>query len=158
MAMHSDARPQDATPPEEQGFTHKRAVRIEWGDCDPAGIVFNPRFFEMFDAATAGLFEAALGVHKRAMLEQTGCAGIPLKKTSAEFFRPLRFGDDAVIESTIWFGRTSFRVRHRVMHNDELCAEGSEVRVWTVRGPEGQLRASPPPEDVARRFKAGRGS
>jgi acyl-CoA thioesterase FadM len=32
---------------------------IEWGACDPARFVFNPRFIEWFDACTAGLFEAA---------------------------------------------------------------------------------------------------
>jgi 4-hydroxybenzoyl-CoA thioesterase len=30
-----------------------RIVRIQWGDCDPAGIIFNPRYFEIFDASTA---------------------------------------------------------------------------------------------------------
>ena len=39
-----------------------RKVRIEWGDCDPAGIVFYPRYFEIFDASTAALFERALGM------------------------------------------------------------------------------------------------
>src|ERR1017187_5514616 len=37
-----------------------RKVRIEWGDCDPAGIVFYPRYFEIFDASTSALFERAL--------------------------------------------------------------------------------------------------
>ena len=34
-------------------FSNTRHRTIEWGDCDPAGIVFNPRYFEWFDAATA---------------------------------------------------------------------------------------------------------
>ena len=38
-----------------------RKVRIEWGDCDPAGIIFYPRYFEIFDASTSALFERALG-------------------------------------------------------------------------------------------------
>lgn len=25
---------------------NRRTIRIEWGDCDPAGIVFYPRYFE----------------------------------------------------------------------------------------------------------------
>lgn len=29
---------------------NRRTIRIEWGDCDPAGIVFYPRYFEWFDA------------------------------------------------------------------------------------------------------------
>ena len=39
-------------------LVNRRTVRIEWADCDPAGIVFYPRYFEMFDAATNYLFEA----------------------------------------------------------------------------------------------------
>ncbi len=27
-------------------------IRVEWGDCDPAGIVFYPRYFEWFDRCT----------------------------------------------------------------------------------------------------------
>ena len=40
-------------------LVNRRRVRIEWGDCDPAGIVFYPRYFAMFDASTHALFEAA---------------------------------------------------------------------------------------------------
>ena len=43
-------------------FTNTRKVRIEWADCDPAGIVFYPRYFEIFDASTSALFERALGM------------------------------------------------------------------------------------------------
>ena len=42
----------------------RRQLTIEWGQCDPAGIVFNSRFFEMFDFSTWMLFEAALGVKR----------------------------------------------------------------------------------------------
>ncbi len=40
-------------------LVNRRTIRIEWGDCDPAGIVFYPRYFEWFDACSTGLFEAA---------------------------------------------------------------------------------------------------
>ena len=43
-------------------FINRRRFTIEWGHCDPAGIVFNSRFFEFFDWGTWMLFEAALGV------------------------------------------------------------------------------------------------
>ena len=45
-------------------FTFRRQLTVEWGHCDPAGIVFNSRFFEMFDISTWMLFEAALGVKR----------------------------------------------------------------------------------------------
>ena len=45
-------------------LTNRRDVEIEFGDCDPAGIVYYPNYFRMFDASTAHLFEAALGMKK----------------------------------------------------------------------------------------------
>jgi 4-hydroxybenzoyl-CoA thioesterase len=42
-------------------FISRRRFIIEWGHCDPAGIVFNSRFFEFFDWGTWMLFEGALG-------------------------------------------------------------------------------------------------
>ena len=44
-------------------LTVSRNVRVEWGDCDPAGIVYFPRYFEYFDISTVGMFEA-LGYRK----------------------------------------------------------------------------------------------
>ena len=41
-------------------FVNRRDVQIQWGDCDPANIVYYPRYFEMFDDSTSILFEACL--------------------------------------------------------------------------------------------------
>ena len=43
-------------------LVYRRQFPIEWGHCDPAGIVFNSQFFEFFDWSAWKLFEAALGV------------------------------------------------------------------------------------------------
>ncbi len=37
----------------------RRTITIEWGDCDPADIVFYPNYFRWFDASTANHFQAA---------------------------------------------------------------------------------------------------
>ena len=50
-------------------LTNTRLIRVQWGDCDPAGIVFYPRYFEWFDAGTILLFEKATGLTKIKMLE-----------------------------------------------------------------------------------------
>ena len=41
-------------------LTNVRTTRIEWGDCDPLGIIFYPRYFEIFDTSTTVLLERAL--------------------------------------------------------------------------------------------------
>ena len=53
-------------------LTNTRLIRVQWGDCDPAGIVFYPRYFEWFDAGTILLFEKATGLTKIKMLAKYG--------------------------------------------------------------------------------------
>jgi 4-hydroxybenzoyl-CoA thioesterase len=136
------------------GNRNVQKVRIRWGDCDPAGIIFNPRLFEIFDESTAALFEAALGMTKREMLDAYNSAGIAIVRTTATFHAPMRYGDDVAVESTINFGRSSFNVEHRVHLGDRLCAEGAETRVWIVRDETGALKGSPIPAGVLDMFRA----
>jgi 4-hydroxybenzoyl-CoA thioesterase len=137
-------------------FKNSRPVHIEWGDCDPAGIVFYPRFFTIFDASTAILFERALGMTKFEFLKAHNCAGIPLVDTRARFLIPAKYGDDVVVESTVKeFRRSSFDVEHRLIKGAELAVEGLETRVWTGRDPTDpdKIRSQPIPEEVLARFK-----
>jgi len=137
-------------------FKYSRPVHIEWGDCDPAGIVFYPRFFAIFDASTATLFERALGMTKFEFLKAYNCAGIPLVDTRARFLIPAKYGDDVVVESTVKeFRRSSFDVEHRLIKGAELAVEGLETRVWTGRDPTDpeKIRSQPIPEEVISRFK-----
>ena len=55
---------------------NRKEIQVEWGDCDPAGIVYYPRFFEMFDSCTNALFES-VGFKKQEVLKAYGLAGIP---------------------------------------------------------------------------------
>jgi 4-hydroxybenzoyl-CoA thioesterase len=138
-------------------LTATRTVTVEWGHCDPAGIVFFPRYFEWFDASTAALFEKA-GVSKGSMAARFGIVGIPVVETSSRFICPSSFGDRVAIESTIekW-GRSSFRVHHRVFRGDDLAVEAFETRVWTGRDAGGKLRGRPIPADVIALFQDGGG-
>ena len=133
-------------------FTNTRQVRIAWGDCDPAGIIYYPRYFEIFDASTAMLFEAALKITKFQMFKTFDFAGWPLVRTHARFIKPTRFGDDVIVESKITFGRSSFEIEHRITLNGETYVECAEKRVWTVRNAEGQLKSHPVPQAVLERF------
>ena len=138
------------------GFQFSRRVAIEWGHCDPAGIVFNPRFFEFFDWSTALLLQAALGVGKRDLLTAYGIAGVPLVDTRANFLAPSRFGDEVEIASqVIAVGRSSFEIAHRLFNGGRLAVDGQEKRVWTIRDAEsGGLKAQAIPEDARRKLSA----
>jgi len=135
-------------------LTNKRNVRIEWGDCDPAGIVFYPRYFAIFDSSTTALFERALGMTKYQFLKHYGFVGYPMVDTRARFLKPTRFGDDVIVETGIKFGRSSFDIEHKLMHNGELAVECTEKRVWAVRDPAdpSRIKSQAIPEDVLAKF------
>jgi 4-hydroxybenzoyl-CoA thioesterase len=137
-------------------FVHRRQLTIEWAYCDPAGIVFNSRFFEIFDSATWALLEAALGVPKHELSAVFDIVGVPLVEASARFIAPVKFGDLVVLESQVSaFRRSSFDVAHRVLIGGELATEGRETRVWAVRDNAGRLKAKPLPDEVTARFRTG---
>ena len=139
------------------GFQFTRKLTVEWGHCDPAGIVFNPRFFEFFDWSTALLIRAALGVDKADMLRAYGVAGIPLVDSRSTFLRPSRYGEEIEIAShVIAVGRSSFEIAHKLFNGGALAVEAYEKRVWTVRDVEtGRLKSQPMPADVARKLNGG---
>src|ERR1700687_5661816 len=111
-------------------LVHRRQLTIAWGHCDPAGIVFNSRFFEFFDWSTALLFQAALGMSKPEMQAKYS-ADMPLVDARARFVAPAYFADVVEIESSIGeFRRSSFDVRHRLSNRGELAVKGQETRVW----------------------------
>jgi 4-hydroxybenzoyl-CoA thioesterase len=136
-------------------LTNTRTVRIAWGDCDPLGIVFYPRYFEMFDDSTTLLLERALGMLKRQMFEAYSFSGYPLVDARARFLVPAAFGDEVLIETRIAeFRRSSFDVVHRVSKAGELAVEGFETRVWVSRHPgePARIKSKPIPRDVKERF------
>jgi len=136
-------------------LVNRRKLRIEWGDCDPAGIVYFPRYFQHFDSATVALFEKATGLKKIDMAEKYEMAGIPMVNIRARFIIPSRYGDDVDIESQITeFRRSSFEVRHHLLRGKELAVECFETRVWTVRdeASPGGLKSAEIPDSVKRTF------
>ena len=139
-------------------LTNTRIIRVEWGDCDPAGIVFYPRYFEMFETCIATLFERATGLTKYQMQRQYEFVGYPVVEARAKFSAPAKYGDDVVAETTVSeFRRSSFDVQHRVFNGDKLAVEGFETRVWVIRHPDdaSRLKAQAIPQDIIAKFKTG---
>ena len=132
-----------------------REVEIEFGDCDPAGIVYYPNYFRMFDTATAHLFELALGMKKIAWIRRFGILGIPMVDTGAKFLKPSRFGDVVTIHSSVTeFGRSRFDVSHKLFNAGELAVEAHETRVWAGADPQDphKLKSRAVPEEVLAAF------
>lgn len=129
-------------------FTSLHKLTVEWGDCDPAGIVFYPRFFEMFDAATANMLECASGRSRAALIHDFAALGWPLVDTRAAFHAPVTFDDEVLIKSrVVCVGRSSFEVAHELYKGELHCASASEIRVWSVRVSAG-IKSAPIPDEV----------
>ena len=137
-------------------LTNTRQIRVQWGDCDPAGIVFYPRYFEWFDASSILLFEKATGMIKKSMLEKYQGAGLALLEARAVFKIASHYGEDLEIETGITeFRRSSFFVHHKVTKTGGLALEGFETRLWTVRDPVDatKLKSAPLPAEIRAAFE-----
>jgi 4-hydroxybenzoyl-CoA thioesterase len=137
-------------------LTNRKTIQIEWGDCDPAKIVFYPRYLAYFDACTTALFRKA-GLSKRQMLKTYQIVGIPLVDLRVSFKAPSRFSDTVIVESEITeWRRSSFSVRHRLFNRGVLAVECFEVRVWAASSeadPE-RIESKPVPLEVIEMFSA----
>ncbi|QQS13161.1 MAG: acyl-CoA thioesterase [Rhodospirillales bacterium] len=133
----------------------RHRVTVEWGDSDPAGIIFYPTYFRWWDQGTWRLFWAA-GIDRRAMREELGGVDIPILNAAGTFESTVQPGDRLVVESKVerW-GNSSFRVVHAVHRADgSRVAHGHEARCWVVGDPArpGAFAARRVPDDVVARM------
>ena len=131
-------------------LVNRRTLKIEWGQCDPAGIVFYPHYLMIFDASTGHLF-ARTGLSASEMRRKYSILGMPLVEQGTRFLKPCRFDDEIVVESEVeeW-GRSSFTVRHRILNQGQLAVDGFEKRVWAAADPAqpGRIRPQPIPAEI----------
>lgn len=130
-------------------------VQLRWGECDPAGIIFYPTYFQWFDAAAWNMF-AEVGYHAKRMRAEH--LAMPLVAADCQFKHPAEQEDRAEVRSRIarWGGK-SFVVAHEVVRTDgTLLAAGSETRVWGryESGPGTPLRGQAVSEELKALFKA----
>ena len=131
--------------------SHVTRFTVEFGDCDPAQIVFYPNFFRWMDAAALHFFRA-LGVSSwRDYEARTGILGTPLVDASARFLRPATYGDVLDVRTAVdeWRGR-SFVMSHIICRDEAVLVEGREVRVFARRHPDdpARIEAVPAPAEI----------
>ena len=126
---------------------------VEWGDCDPADIVFSPNYLKWMDTSTRYLFRAA-GLEIMKLFVDLDMVGLPIVDAHANFKIASTVGDELVVESWVeeWRGKT-FLVRHNILKQGALAVEGHELRIWGIRHPETRaLKAGVVPADIVARF------
>jgi 4-hydroxybenzoyl-CoA thioesterase len=129
-------------------------VMVEWGDCDPAGIVFYPAYFRWCDQATYRLFAKA-GVTREDTRTGQWKEGTPLVAAECSFRRASQHGEKLIIESQVThLGRSSFTISHVFRDvSGTLMAEGAETRIWGRKdGDARSLKSLPIPDEVRKRL------
>ena len=127
------------------------AVNVQFGDCDPAGIVFFPNFSRWMDEASLAFFMACGVPPWRELVKTRGIIGTPLLEIHTKFMRPATYGERVHVHTTVedWAAKT-FRHRHVVKRGDTVLCEGTEVRAFCIRDPDNpeRIKAIPVPEDI----------
>ena len=70
--------------------------RIRFSDCDPAGIVFYPQYFVMFNGLLEDWVDGPLGIGFADLVSRRRI-GLPTVRLEADFRAVSRFGDDVVL-------------------------------------------------------------
>lgn len=84
------------TPVPQDPRSFQRAHRIHFSECDPAGIVFYPQYFILFNDLLEGWVDAItpLGFADMVLNKRFG---LPTVHLEAEFFAISRMGDDVTL-------------------------------------------------------------
>ncbi|MBL0420845.1 acyl-CoA thioesterase [Ramlibacter sp. AW1] len=125
------------------------SVRVEFGDCDPAGIVWFPNFFRWIDAASRNFF-VECGLPPWHEAERTlGIIGTPVVDTHARFRKTASYGDTLQVAVSIaeWRGK-SFVQRYRVTRGEDAIMECDEVRIFAGRREDGSIFAREIPAEI----------
>jgi YbgC/YbaW family acyl-CoA thioester hydrolase len=129
--------------------------QVQWGDCDPAGIIFYPTYFRWMDAATWAFMDSVGYSAKRMRAEHIA---MPLVSAQCDFLAPAEQSDRCEVRSRIArFGGKSFVVSHEIVRDDGTAlAKGVETRVWGrfVNGPGTPMKGETIPEAVKALFRA----
>ena len=111
-----------------QTFTTERRVRF--ADCDAAGIVFFPRYFEMLNGVVEDWFAGPIEASFRE-LHVNRQVSVPTAAVEARFIAPSRLEDDLIFTLTVTrLGRTSCSLRHRITAGGALRFEARQTLVY----------------------------
>ena len=75
-------------------------LHVRWGDLDPAGIVYYPRFMHFCHVAMEEFFRDAIGIDYPKLLREHRI-GFPVVHLETEYHRPLRYADETEIEVSL---------------------------------------------------------
>lgn len=129
-----------------RAFVESRAIRFQ--DIDAAGIIFYPRVLEMFHDTYEG-FLAFAGCPLPEVL-QSGTWLAPVRHAEADYFKPLRYGDQIAVEiCRAHLSETEATLGYRIARpaGGEVCVVGQVVHTFVDRA---TFKRTPIPGPVRR--------
>lgn len=125
-------------------IAYEREIRFE--EVDPAQIVFFARFFGYAHEAMERFFAGLEGGYPRLISERR--VGLPAVHVEADFHAPLRYGDTAIIETSVArLGRRSAVLRYRLIRKKDGVLS-AEVRHTVVCSDMSAIASRDMPDDV----------
>jgi 4-hydroxybenzoyl-CoA thioesterase len=126
-------------------------IKVQFGDCDPAGIVFFPNFSKWMDASSLHFFMECGVPPWRELLKTRGIVGTPLLEINTKFRQPATYGEALHIHTSVieWRAKV-FIQKHVVMRGDVVLCEGTETRAFVIHPEDApdRIKAIPVPEDI----------
>ena len=126
-------------------------VRVEFGHCDPAGIIWYPNYFHWTDSASRYFFEQC-GVPTWAETTRTmGVIGTPIVDTKARFLKTATYGENLAIHTRITEWREkSFVLSYVIKRGEDIIMEAEDVRIFASKREDGKngIRAVPIPPSI----------
>jgi 4-hydroxybenzoyl-CoA thioesterase len=112
---------------------YTRIMPVEFNHCDPAGIVFYPRYFEMTNSLVENFFADVVG-HSYGRMMDAG-QGVPTARLEANFKAPSRLGDKLEWRlEVVRVGGSSVSFVATAMVKDQLRLTADLTLVWVEVG------------------------
>ncbi|MBA3909870.1 MAG: thioesterase [Rhodobacter sp.] len=105
-------------------MSYARQIRVEFNHCDPAGIVFYPRYFEMTNSICENFFREVVGYSFHAMMADG--VGVPTARIETDFRAPSRLGDVldwCLVVEKLGGSSATFRL-------ETLCGNDHRLTAW----------------------------
>ncbi len=129
-------------------------IKVQFGDCDPAGIVFFPNFSKWMDASSLHFFMECGVPPWRELIKTTGIVGTPLLEIHTKFMRPATYGETLQVYTSVeeWRDKV-FIQKHVVKRGEDLLCEGLETRAFVIHpaGEPNRIKAIAVPADIKAR-------
>lgn len=90
-------------------------IAVQFGDCDPAGIVFFPNFYRWMDAASLAFFMQCGLPPWRELAKVRGIVGTPLLEINTRFRNAATYGQQLRVATRIEEWRAKVFVQQRAM-------------------------------------------